>query len=124
MLIAGTGNKAEGEGEWNTRKDGGTNLRNWRKIHIDIDEDTLEIRAVEITSSNTAAAPILSELLAQKRPDHEIGSVTANGAYDTRKCHKATAARGAAAVVPPRQIARPWKPTGSGAVARNEALRT
>ncbi len=32
--------------------------RIWRKIHIGIDEQTLEIRAVEITGSNTGDAPM------------------------------------------------------------------
>ena len=41
----------------------------------------------------------------------------------TRKCHEAIAARGAAAVIPPRKNAKPWTPTSQGAVARNEALR-
>ncbi len=49
--------------------------------------------------------------------------MTADGAYDTRKCHEAIAGRNAAAVIPPRQNAKPWKPTSPGAVARNEALR-
>lgn len=41
----------------------------------------------------------------------------------TRKCHEAIAARGAAAVIPPRKNAKSWKPTSPGAIARNEALR-
>ena len=32
-------------------------------------------------------------------------------------------ARGAAAIIPPRKNARPWKPGTAGAIARNEALR-
>jgi hypothetical protein len=56
--------------------------------------------------------------------DQEIGSVTADGAFDTRKCHDAIAARGAAAIIPPRKNAKPWKPDTAGAVARNEILRT
>ncbi|SDF61196.1 hypothetical protein SAMN04488105_13521, partial [Salipiger thiooxidans] len=36
-------------------------------------------------------------------------SVTADGAYDTRKCHDAIAERGAHAVIPPRRNAKPWK---------------
>ena len=46
-----------------------------------------------------------------------------DGAYDTRKCHDAIAARGAHAVIPPRKNAKPWKPTTTGAIARNEAVR-
>jgi len=123
LLIDSTGIKAEGEGEWNARKHGGSKRRLWRKIHIGIDEETLEVRAVEVTGSNIGDAPILPELLDQIAADEQIGSVTADGAYDTRKCHEAIAARGAAAVIPPRKNAKPWKPTSPGAVARNEALR-
>lgn len=122
MLIDSTGIKAEGEGEWNARKHGGTKRRIWRKIHIGIDEETLEVRAVEVTTSNVGDAPMLPELLGQIPPDQTIGSVTADGAYDTRKCHDAIAARDAHAVIPPRKNAKPWKPTSAGAIARNEAV--
>lgn len=108
----------------------GPKRRLWRKIHIGVDEQTLEIRAIEITGSNVGDAPMLPESLSQIPGDVEIGSVTAdgandarNGAYDTRKCHDAVADRGAHAVIPPRKNARPWKPSTPGAIARNEALR-
>ena len=123
LLIDSTGIKAEGEGEWHARKHGGAKRRLWRKIHIGVDEQTLEIRALEITGSNVGDAPMLPELLNQIPPDVEIGSVTADGAYDTRKCHDAVADRGAQAVIPPRRNAKPWKPSTAGANARNEALR-
>ena len=63
----------------------------WRKIHFGIDEKTFEIRAAEFTTSNVGDAPMLPELLDQIPPDQEIGSVTADGAFDTRKCHDAIA---------------------------------
>ena len=79
---------------------------------------------------------MLPELLDQIPADQEIASVTADGAFDTRKCHDAIhcpatvclqtvrgAARGAAAIIPPRKNAKPWKPDTAGAIARNEALR-
>ena len=62
-------------------------------------------------------APMLPEFLNQIPPDQDIGSVTADGAYDTRKYHEAIAARDAHAVVPPRKNAKPWKPTSTGAIA-------
>jgi hypothetical protein len=80
--VDSTGIKAEGEGEWNARKHGGPKRRLWRKIHIGIDEETLEIRAVEVTSSNIGDPPMLPNLLDQIAPDQKIGSVTADGAYD------------------------------------------
>ncbi len=120
LLIDSTGIKVEGEGEWNARKHGGAKRRVWRKVHLGIDEETLEVRAVEVTSSDVGDAPML---LDQIPPDQQIASVTADGAYDTRKCHDAIAERGAAAIIPPRKNAKSWKAVTAGAVARNEALR-
>lgn len=124
LLIDSTGIKAEGEGEWNARKHGGAKRRLWRKIHIGIDEETLEIRAIEVTGSNIGDAPILPDLLGQIGPDQEIGCVTADGAYDTRKCYDAIIARNAHPVIPPRKNAKPWKPDTPGARERNEAIRS
>ena len=123
LLIDCTGIKVEGEGEWSARKHGGQKRRVWHKIHIGIDEQALEIRSVEVTSSEVGDAPTLPELLAQIPADQNIASVTADGAYDTRKCHDAIADRGAKAIIPPRKNAKPWKTATAGAVARNEALR-
>jgi hypothetical protein len=106
LLIDSTGIKAEGEGEWNARKHGGSKRRLWRKIHIGIDEKTLEIRAIEATSSSIGDAPVLPDLLNQIPRNEEIGSVTADRAYDTGKCHDAIAARNAHAVIPPRKNAK------------------
>jgi len=66
---------------------------------------------------------MLPHLLDQIPRNQHIVSVTADGAYDTRRCHNAIAERGAAAVIPPRRNAQPWKPTTAGAIARNDALR-
>ncbi len=122
LLIDSTGIKAEGEGEWNARKHGGPKRRIWRKIYIGIDEKTLEVRAVEVTTSNVGDALMLPELLNQIPPEQDIGSVTADGAYDTRRCHDVIAARNAYAVIPPRKNAKLWKPVSAGAIARNEAV--
>jgi hypothetical protein len=65
---------------------------------------------------------MLPGLLSQIAPVQESGSVTADGAYDTRKCHDAIAARNAHAVIPPRKNAKLWKPDTPGAKARNEAV--
>jgi hypothetical protein len=97
LLIDCTGIKVDGEGEWNARKHGGTKRRVWRKIHIGIDEKSLEIRAAEFTTSDVGDAPMLPERLDQIPPWQEIATVTADGAFDTRKCHDAIAARGSAA---------------------------
>lgn len=78
---------------------------------------------MDITGSHIGDAPVLPDLLKQIPAQEQIGSATADGACDTRKCHDAIADRGAQAVIPPRKNAKPWKTVAAGAVARNEALR-
>lgn len=46
---------------------------------------------MEITGSNVGYAPMLPERLDQIPADLELGSVTADGTCDTRKCHDAVA---------------------------------
>ena len=77
LLIDSMGIKAEGEGEWNARKHGGSKRRIWRKIHIGIDEETLEVRAVKVTTNNVGDAPMLAKLLEQIPEDQNLGPVTA-----------------------------------------------
>lgn len=123
LLIDSTGIKSEGEGEWFAKKHGPSKPRQWRKVHLGIDADTLEIRAIEVTGSRVGDAPMLPELLDQIPTDQPIDKVSADGAYDTRACHAAIAARSACAVIPARKNARPWLETTPGAQARNEILR-
>ena len=123
LLIDATGIKAEGEGEWNARKHGRSKRRLWRKLRLGMDAETRKIRAVEVTTSNVGDAPMLPDLLNQIPPDEEITTATPDGAYDRRRCHEAIAARGAAAIIPPRKNAKSWKPDTPGAIARNETLR-
>ncbi|GHE02932.1 hypothetical protein GCM10008024_24290 [Allgaiera indica] len=122
-MIDGTGIKVGGEAEWHAHTHGGAKRRVWRKIHLGIDAQTPEFRAVEITGGHIGDAPVPPDPLDQVPQGQEIGSVTADGAYDTRKCHDATAGRGAHAVIPPRGNAKPRKLITAGARARNEALR-
>lgn len=123
LLIDSTGIKAEGEGEWFAKKHGPSKPRQWRKVHLGIDADTLEIRAIEVTGSRVGDAPMLPGLLDQIPDGQPIGKVSADGAYDTRGCHAAIAARSACAVIPARKNARPWLENTPGAQARNEILR-
>ena len=57
LLTDATWIKAEGEGEWNARKHGRPKERLWRKLHLGMDQETLEIRAVRVTTSNVSDAP-------------------------------------------------------------------
>ena len=123
LLVDSTGIKAMGEGEWSARKHGASRPRQWAKVHLGINAETLEIRAIEVTGSRVGDGPMLPKLLEQIPPIEAIGTVTADGAYDTRACHAAIAACEATAVIPTRRNGRPWKETTPGARARNEILR-
>lgn len=136
LLIDSTGVKAAGDGERLAKKHGPSKPRDWRKVHLGIDAETLEIRAIESEQANATGsrepangsrigdAPILPDLLDQIPAEQPIDRVTADGAYDTRACHAAIAARGAAAIIPPRKNGKPWKEQTAGAAARNDTLRS
>lgn len=123
LLIDSTGIKFRGDGEWQARKHGPSRRRQWRKVHLAMDAGTGDVRAVELTSSRQGDSPLLPELLAQIPPEETIGTVTADGAYDTRRCHGAIIDRGADAVIPIRRNGRAWKEDCPAAAARNEILR-
>ena len=123
LLVDSTGIKFLGEGEWKRKKHGAEYRRQWRKVHLGIDAQTLEIRAIEVTDNGVGDAPMLPHLLAQIPTDEKLASVSADGAYDTKACHAAIAERGAQAVIPPRKNAQVWKDTSPGAQVRNQAVR-
>jgi len=124
LLVDSTGIKMLGEGEWKTRKHGAEYRRQWRKVHLGIDAETLEIRAIEVTDNGVGDAPMLPELLGQIPAEEVVLSVSGDGAYDTQGCHDAIARRGAEAIIPTRKNAQPCKARRPGAAARNEILRT
>ena len=123
LLVDSTGVKMSGDGEWQVRRHGPGRRRQWRKVHLAIDAGTSDVRAVEFTSSREGDSPVLPDLLAQVPADQPIGTVTADGAYDTRKCHSAIVERGATAIIPIRCNGRAWKEDCPAAKARNETLR-
>ena len=123
LLIDSTGIKFRGDGEWQARKHGPSRRRQWRKVHIAMDAGTEDVRLVEFTSSRQGDSPLLPELLAQIPPEEVIGTVTADGAYDTRRCHGAIIDRGADAVIPIRRNGRAWNEDCPAAIARNEIQR-
>ena len=123
LLVDSTGIKFLGDGEWQARKHGVQGRRQWRKVHLAMDTATSDIRAVEFTSSADGDSPVMPELLEQIPEGEEIGTVTVDGAYDTRRCHTAIIDRQATAIIPIRKNGRPWKEDCPAARARNETLR-
>lgn len=100
---------------------GSSKRRSWRKIHIAVDEQTLEVCPFEVTSNAIADAPVLADLLDQTAPQKAISFAATGGAYDTKADHDA---RGAVALILPRKNARLWKPRTDEDKVHNDALRT
>jgi hypothetical protein len=74
-----------------------------------MDTATGDIRAVEFTSGREGDSPLLRDLLDQIPLDEQIGTVTGDGAFDTRRCHIAIVDRGGTAIIPIRRNGRLWK---------------
>lgn len=123
LLMDSTGITFLGDGEWHARKHGVRGRRQWRNVHLAMDPATSDIRAVEFTPSRDGDSPVLPDLLGQIPKKEEIGSVTADGAYDTRRCHIAIVERDAVPIIPIRKNGRLWKADCPAARVRNETLR-
>ena len=123
LLADSTGIKFLGDGEWQARKHGVQCRRQRRMVHLAMDKATSDIRAVEFTPSREGDSPVLPDLLDQISEDEDIGTVTADGACDTRRCHSTITARGGTAIIPIRRNGRAWKEDCQAARARNETLR-
>ncbi|MCP8630935.1 IS5 family transposase, partial [Acinetobacter baumannii] len=124
LIVDSTGLKFLGEGEWKRKKHQPEYRRQWRKLHIGIDAETLQIRAVQLSTNNVSDSQVLGDLLDQIPQDEQIDSVYTDGAYDTKQCRQVISDRQARAVIPPRKNAKPWKDTKICSLERNELLRT
>lgn len=123
LLVDSTGIKIRGEGEWKTKKHGQSDRRPWLKVHLGIDAETLELRAITVTSNQVGDAQVLPELLEQIPDEEVIDTVRGDGAYDTKGCYAAIAKRGAQGIIPVRKNGKPWRENTPGAKLRNENLR-
>jgi Transposase DDE domain len=123
LVIDSTGVKVYGEGEWKVRQHGVGKRRTWRKLHFCVDEATLEIVSVVASTNDVSDAEALPDLL-QDVPG-EIEQVSADGAYDQRKCYDTLNEHGAKAAIPPRKGAKIWQHANTKAErhVRDENLR-
>lgn len=122
LVVDSTGLNVFGEGERKVRKHGYAKRRTWRKVHLAMDANTCEICAALMTHEDVGDGEVLPELLDQIPADAPIGVVGDDGAYDTRKCHAAIAARGATPSIPPRDGAAPWSKRTPGAAWLNGVI--
>lgn len=113
LVIDSTGVKVYGEGEWKFRQHGIGKRRTWRKLHLCSDEATLEIVSVGASTNDVSDAEALPDLL--QDVSVEIEQVSADGAYDQRKCYDTLNKHGARAAIPPRKCAKIWEHANSKA---------
>lgn len=97
IAIDSSGFKVAGEGEWLVRTHGKKRQRKWIKLHIAVNLETREISANLVTTSNTHDSKVFEQLLPAK-----VGTILADGAYDSQNVHDVASKKNARALVPPR----------------------
>lgn len=107
LVVDATGVKVLGEGEWKVRQHGYAQRRTWRKLHLAVDEATLEIVAAVVSTNDLTDGQLLPDLLDQV--DDPIEPVSGDGADDNRSCYEAIQKRQARAAIPPLAGARIWQ---------------
>lgn len=107
IAIDSTGLKVFGEGEWKVKKHGVEKRRTWRKLHLAVDVDTHDVISAEVSLVNVGDSEVLPTLLNPLR--RKVHSVSANGVYDTKKCHAVLQSNGCKPLIPPRKNAGYWE---------------
>ena len=88
--------------------------------HIGIDAQTLQIRAICVTSNDVSDAAVVADMLEQIPAGEALRSLTGDGAYDTQAVYEALRQRGCTPIIPPRKNARIRK--GTAFAYRNAAV--
>lgn len=103
VLVDSTGVRVLGEGEWKRIRHGEGRCQVWKKLHIALDADSLDIIAMDVTDSARLDGNYLPGLMEQI--DDSIKQITGDGAYDKKNCYEAAYQRGAIPVFPPQHNA-------------------
>ena len=123
LIVDSTGLKILGSGEWNAHKyKASKKRRDWRKLHIGVDDEGF-IVAAELTTSSGDDASTVPDLLDQI--EVPIRRFTADGAYDHRSIYERVGVAGTqdvAIVIPPRRSAVSAGPTEGPWAQREAAL--
>jgi hypothetical protein len=104
IVIACTGGKVYGEGEWKVRQHGWGKHRTWMKIHLAVDENSKEIESCATTTNSIDDAAVVAPLLDEVQG--QVNKLAADGAYDKRKVYRELEKRKIIPVIPPRKGAR------------------
>jgi hypothetical protein len=103
ILIDSTGVQLLGESEWKRLKHGESRCQVWKKLHIALDGNSLDIVALDVTDSVRLDGNYLPGLI--KKIKAPIKQITGDGAYDKQNCYECAHERGAKPVFPPQHNA-------------------
>lgn len=138
LLVDSPGITFLGDGEWQTPKHGPQGRRRWRQGPLGYGYGDFGPPGSRVPPQQRRRQPIRQEnnppglfflsssspeLLGQIPEDQQTGTVSADGADDTRRRHAAISDRQAVPIVPIRKNGRPWKEDCPAARFRNETLR-
>jgi hypothetical protein len=123
LPVDSTGLKFLGEGEWKRKKHQPEYHRQWRKLHIGIDAETLQIRAVQLTTNNISDSQLLGDLLDQIPLDEQIDSVYTDGAYDTKTMPSGHCRSASVCSDSTQKKCKLWKDKKVESLERNELLK-
>jgi hypothetical protein len=122
LVVDSTGLQIVGQGPWARAKSGKQGTREWRKLHVGVDQNGV-IVAERLTDSGADDASVVPDLVEQIPEDRTVSRFTADGAYDQRTVYETFAELGATVVVPPVKRAVPSKRMTRAARARNRTIR-
>lgn len=122
LVVDSTGMQIVGDGPWATAKHGEKGTREWRKLHVGVDQNRV-IVAERLTDSSIDDASVVPELVDQIPDVTKITRFTADSAYDQSSIYDTFVELGAAVVVPPVKTATPSRRTTRAARARNRTVR-
>ena len=88
-------------------------------LNLAVNSDTHEIVGCEVTDHKTHDCDKMDDVL----PDHQLGEVCADGAYDNQKSYDAIVCRGGTPLIPPRSGAAITKNPSEGMAMRNHTVQ-
>ena len=93
---------------WHQRKHGKNGAyrerEQWKKIHLAMDLETMQILSMAYTDSNTNDCEVVSEMSREITGD--VKNVRADGAYDTEEFYRIIEKWGAKSMIPPARTSR------------------
>jgi len=109
IVLDATGLKVFGEGEWKVKKHGPGKRRQWKKLHLAVDEETQEVLFVDLTKEYDSDTKFIPEIVKERKG---LKRILMDGAADTFRLYRLLWEQGIDLLTPPQKNARkcnkPW----------------